>query len=659
MNKNNLRVARFALCASMSAVLVACGGGGSGSNTDASTGSGNGQSSATANSVSGTVAIGHALAGAPITLTDVNGKTGTATSDANGSYSVSITGLTAPFLITAIDKSGVSGTLYSVVAHAGTAGGAPVTANVTPLTTAVAALITQSGNPGDLGQAGGLAAITSSAINTAVATLDTAIAPILTQYKLSASSFDPIGGAFTPDQTAADGVIDSVAVTPSAKNGGYQITSLADPDTAIQLSASAAVSTPLAAPSQLANYLSALQTELAQCMADMQGGAATSTACNTAIDANYLRYGKTSFGTAHTLYQKGTQLTGIKTMAFLPAGSLPGIANPAALVYLLVTDPDGTPDFGTEVVQQLPDGSWDIIGDQEKFGTYIASFVGRTQYVNSADTGKGHYEAGLDIQIPSTVKTSAGSIFVGSALVTGPGLPAGGLWMQSPWSGVGGLLTIPSGKLSAPATYGQATGGGMATTYKWAWAPLSGSSTTFMPGSLPEYAASSQDVSTIKNYGMYTVTMYGADGAAIATEQVLNVAPNYSAAAGGTVAWQALGSDVIANYLTPGGSGTSVTGNAAANLDWTVPSGAVYPNFWASINSLSAWTAASYSVTYDADFYPSNAGNAPNSITFPARFVDVLTTSGNAAAEQAVQVQLSWQAAGDFYINTWQYNNSY
>lgn len=128
--------------------------------------------------------------------------------------------------------------------------------------------------------------------------------------------------------------------------------------------------------------------------------------------------------------------------------------------------------------------------------------------------------------------------------------------------------------------------------------------------------------------------------------------------AGGTVAWQTLGSDVIANYLTQGGSGTSVTGNATANLDWTVPTGAVYPNFRASINSRGAWTALTDGVTYDADIYPSNLGNAPTSLTFTTPFVDVLTTSGNTVAEQAVQVQLNWQAAGDFYINTWQYNNS-
>jgi hypothetical protein len=35
----------------------------------------------------------------------------------------------------------------------------------------------------------------------------------------------------------------------------------------------------------------------------------------------------------------------------------------------------------------------------------------------------------------------------------------------------------------------------------------------------------------------------------------------------------------------------------------------------------------------------------------------VLQSTTAASAEQAVQVQLGWQAGGDFYLNTWQYNN--
>jgi glucoamylase len=612
--------------------------------------------------MTGTVAIGTALTGATVVVIDANGKTVSATSGANGVYSVSLTGLSAPLLITAADPSGVSGTLYSVVANPNTANGAPVTANVTPLTTAVAALMTQSGNPADL--TGNASAITSSAITTAETTLDAAIAPILSANSVPAS-FDPIATTFAPNQTGADAVIDSIAVTPSASGSGLQITSLANPDTAIQLSSSTSVSTALAAPAQPANYLANLQASLTACASDVQGGTTdtSDSNCTTAIDANYLNNGigtgVAGFAKRHTLFVKSTVLTGIKTVAFLPAGTLSGISNPAALVYLLMTDPDGTPDFGIDYVQQLPNGQWDIIGNQLQDSTYVASFLGRVQYTDSADAAKAHYESGLDIQIPSSVKVNGTATSVGSAVVTGPGLPASGLWFQTAGNGTGaGYLEIPTGTLAAPLTsVSNRVNGGMSTTYKWAWAPISGSTTSFSPNGLPEYASSSQDVSTITNFGVYTVTLYDTAGTEIRSEQIQNVARNYSAAAGGTVAWQTIGSDVIANYLTPGGSGTQSTPGTSASLDWTTPASSFHPNFWASINSLGVAQTSIPATTYDATVWGASTGNTPSPLTFNSSFVDNLTPAAGTGGSQAVQVQLGWQADGEYYVNTWQYGN--
>ncbi|MBB5501045.1 cell wall anchor protein [Paraburkholderia sp. MM5384-R2] len=654
----NTGIARLALCASMSAVLAACGGGGSGSST--SSGAGSQPVTAAATAMTGTVAIGTALTGATVTVTDSAGKTATATSAANGTYNVSLTGLTAPFLITATDPSGVSSMLYSVVAIVNTSNGAPVTANVTPLTTAVAALMTPSGNPATL--AGNASAITSSAITTAEATLDTAIAPILSANSVT-TSFDPIGTTFTPNQTGADAVIDSIAVTPSATGSGLQITSLANPDTAVQLNSGTTVSTALSAPAQPANYLASLQASLTACMSDVQGGATGNSGsnCTTAIDASYLNNGVgtgvAGFARRHTLLTKGTVLTGIKTVAFLPAGTLAGISNPAALVYLMMTDPDGTPDFAMDYVQQLPNGKWDIIGNQQQDGTYIASFLGRGQYTDSANTANAHYESGLDIQIPSSVKVNGTVTGVGSAVVTGPGLPTSGLWFQTAGNGTGaGYLQIPTGTLAAPLTStGNRVNGGMSTTYKWAWAPVSGSTTSFSPKGLPEYATSSQDVSTIPSFGVYTVTLYDTTGTEIRSEQIQNIARNYAAAAGGTVAWQTLGKDVIANYLTPGGSGTQSAPGTSALIDWTTPAGTFYSNFWASINSLGAAQTSIPATTYDATVWGSSTGNTPSPLTFNTPFVDVLTPTASSPAEQAVQVQLGWQADGELYTNTWQY----
>lgn len=479
------------------------------------------------------------------------------------------------------------------------------------------------------------------------------------------AAFDPISTTFTPNQTGADAVIDSIAVTPSASGWGLQITSLADPDTAIQLNSGTTVSTTLSAPAQPANYLASLQASLAACASDVQGGAtATSDSnCATAIDTSYLNNGigtgVAGFAKRHTLFTKGTVVTGIKTAAFVPAGKLAGINNPAALVYLLMTDPDGTPDFGMDYVQQLPNGQWDIIGNQLQDSTYIASFLGRVQYTDSTDATNAHYESGLDIQIPSSVKVNGTATGVGSAVVMGPGLPASGLWFQTAGNGTGaGYLDIPTGTLTAPLTsVGNRVNGGMSTTYKWAWAPLPRSTTSFSPTGLPEYASSSQNVSTISNFGIYTVTLYDTTGTEIRSEQIQNIARNYAAAAGDTVAWQTLGNDVIANYLTPGGSGTQSAPGTSATLDWTTPASSFYPNFWASINSLGTAQTSVPATTYDATVWGAATGNTPSPLMFNTSFTDMLTSTATATAEQAVQVQLGWQADGEYYANTWQYGN--
>ncbi|WP_434661477.1 hypothetical protein P5W99_00765 [Paraburkholderia sp. A3BS-1L] len=147
------------------------------------------------------------------------------------------------------------------------------------------------------------------------------------------------------------------------------------------------------------------------------------------------------------------------------------------------------------------------------------------------------------------------------------------------------------------------------------------------------------------------------NGNKVRSEQVQNIARNYAPAAGSTVAWQTLGNDVIANYLTPGGSGTRSAPGTSASLDWTIPANSLYPNFWASINSLGAAQTGIPATTYDATVWGSNSGNTPSPLTFNTPFVDVLTSTANLSAEQAVQVQLGWQAGGEYYVNTWQYGN--
>lgn len=667
-SKRNPGFGKFILCASTVAILSACGGGGSGGDSASSS------AVANASTMSGTVAVGNALAGATVTITDVNGKTATATSGAGGAYTISLSGLTAPFIISASVPSGVSTTLYSVVASSATAGGAALTVNVTPLTTAVAALLAADGDPLSLMQSGASSALTPASVSAAIAKLDAALGTILTANGVSPSSFDPIGGAFTTDQTGADAVIDSVSVTPSVNGKGLQLTSLADPNAPISLSQSTSVSTPLKAPTQLANYLSSLLTSLSQCMADVQGGTASSasTACASALDANYLNNGM-NFGQRHSLFTKGTTLQGVKTVAFLPAGTLPAITNPAALVYFLITQANGTQNFASDIVQQLPNGSWDIIGNQAQFAPYVASFVGRMQYLDKAHASDGRYESGLTIQIPTSVTINGTSTAVGSALVQGPGLPANGVYMLGGNSGFGPYLRFPVTAVTAPPQKQLNNPSwpdvGMSDQYKWSWAGLSAGSSVTAP-STADYASAQADVSKIPQFGVYTVTFYNYSGSQLGTPQkVLNIAANANAATGSTVPWPTLGNDVIANLLTPGGAGamTVVTTQSgklpSATIDWTVPSAALsYPNTWVRVDSESPEQFTNNVETYQAQAYgmmnslsPTITGTTYSSTI--SNYVDQLTTGTNIYAQASAQVQIGWQADGRYYSSTWQYNN--
>jgi len=108
--------------------IAGCGGGGN-SNGTSSTVPGNVSAALT---VSGTASEGAPIVGKSVKLKDAIGKSAvdTITNATTGSYSIDVTGLTAPFLVTV---TGANGTYVSLAQTAGTA-------NINPITTSVVAL---------------------------------------------------------------------------------------------------------------------------------------------------------------------------------------------------------------------------------------------------------------------------------------------------------------------------------------------------------------------------------------------------------------------------------------------------------------------------------------------------------------------------------------
>ncbi|MEN6318410.1 MAG: hypothetical protein ABFD82_06600 [Syntrophaceae bacterium] len=173
----------------------ACGGGGGG-----------GSDSNTPTTVSGTASEGLLITGKTVNLKDANGKSAVGTTNAvTGIYSIDITGLTAPFLVTV---TGTHGTYVSLAKAAGTA-------NINPITTMVVALA--AGNPNVSALFTNLKTAELTAINTnytaKTALVTASLLPVLSGYKAE----DYFTRAITPG-TGIDALFDKylIAIDPTA-----------------------------------------------------------------------------------------------------------------------------------------------------------------------------------------------------------------------------------------------------------------------------------------------------------------------------------------------------------------------------------------------------------------------------------------------------------
>ncbi|WP_144139380.1 carboxypeptidase-like regulatory domain-containing protein [Paraburkholderia sp. BCC1884] len=526
--------------------LGGCGGGGGGGG-DSGSGS-SGTSTVTATSVSGTVASGSAVVGAAVTLIDSTGTQATATSDINGAYTISVKGMTAPFLIVATDAAGISPPLVSVLAQLPT-GTAPAVANVTTLTTAIAAMLTSSGNPTDLAATATLAKVTLPSVQLATITLDQILANILTQNGMPTSGFNPINAPFTPNHTGADAVIDTVSLIKAA-NGGLSLVSNAAPRTSVALNTQTGQSVTLAAPPAAANYLEPLASLLTTCAAN----GTLNTSCTPAIDTAFLENGSSDLAVGHDLQDpalKGAVFGSPKTLAFITRNG-----KQQALVQLPVTLASGSTVVLYTFAQQLaapvtlPGGtqlSWDLIGDQSQFAVSINSQIQRRTFLDSRLNDVNRYESGLTISIPT-----ASNPGVYSASVTGPGLAAPVWLMPRNASGSSTLGLSDSTLSSAPVS--PATTLSNTSLYRWSWQSLSSTANFTAPASSGYYAAQSVDASTVPIYSTYDVTFYDQNGAQLGQSVVINPGSPLSASAGGSVAWPTLLPDFVTQFLTPTGS---------------------------------------------------------------------------------------------------------
>ncbi len=449
MSRKTRTAIALASAAIVSLSLVSCSGGGGSTAISAP---------ATATNIDGVAATGLAMAGALITIKDVNGLTATRTAGSGGEYSIDVSSLTAPFVITASLQVGDTLlTLTSMVAEKPVTGSSGI-ANVTPLTNAIAAMLAPNGNPEELSVTGVLKdSVNKTKLAAAVAKIKAAITNILVDAGLDPASFDPVSTSFTANRKGADRVLEMVRIEVTGQ--GVSITNpfLNDDgngSASVQVSrTSSALPTALAAApaGTVLGELDHIASLFEACLADAPSVRSSSLACDAVpFTTNYLsggfntsgRYGRlgtspdftgAKFGKPElllTTLNANNESVGFFRMSYQTAAGVGGVI--ADVVKK--TNPVGKPY------------KWEITGNQRVYDSLVEARLDNTNQLNPNNTqeaSKSQYRVSLRLFFnPGNTNTTAG-LNVQTVRVKGPGLPAAGVVMnRSSVCGTDGYMTI-------------------------------------------------------------------------------------------------------------------------------------------------------------------------------------------------------------------------
>ncbi|WP_133240042.1 hypothetical protein [Limnohabitans planktonicus] len=486
--QKSILTVQHGLTALACACLVACGGGSSPTATgdnNASNNTSNGSSSTQAQSLlTGTAAYGAPMAGASITLMDAAGTTKTATADSTGNYTLTVTGLTAPFLIKASMPSGDSVKEYSSLVMTAPKAGDTGVANVTPLTHALVSMVSSDGaNPNEFADKNTLKNVDPAKLTAALKNLQTALAEVLSAAKLPAT-FDPMTTSFKADRdNEADLLLDTIKVGVSDQ--GVSLTNARVPasDTGSNTAPATitlkgtttgtvtALPKPTVATDDLKG-LDAFQAEANACLAlapaarvSQNNGSYTflgACANVTGFDTNNYK----AFG--YSLQQ----LWGYRLLNEIPADSK--LLTPEFLLFLddgkkaIVRLASASPSGGKvyfETAQKIGD-VWKIVGNQRDYDASVGVRLFRqndlstngwtipSTYINSLDSGKnvGKFDAYTSRLSFSFNQSGPNGYDVYAVRVKGPGLPASGIVLsRSSACGTNDYLAFYSNNGSLPA----------------------------------------------------------------------------------------------------------------------------------------------------------------------------------------------------------------
>lgn len=427
------------------ACLSACGGGGGSSSSTSTT-------APSSSTLAGVAATGAPFDGAIVTVTDSTGATlGTTTTNPDGSYEIKFdpSKFTPPFVATVTGNIG-SGTesLVSVIPGGSLTAENVITANITPITNAIASRISSTGNP--LSLADNIATEKTNISSANVVRTENSFRTLLESHLTSVGlspSFNLINSTFT---ASFDKLLDNIKLDTSP-TGQITMTSSAGQAVDDLLASSTtpnAGSTLIIPNGQLPtvsdktsiptlpsgssvigiDVLETIRINLNSCYALLVSARINSTECNSMISPTYKNDGRSKaveFGASSSLNISDTGNTG---MTFMKPEILRQLSTTLGSERLLVRITgmrradltDGTAGTTRELVsvaENSPTG-WKLVGNQRDFNTFINAAASKRTFVNN--TANNRYETGLNIYLQ-------GNTGMSKAVVTGPGLPVSGI----------------------------------------------------------------------------------------------------------------------------------------------------------------------------------------------------------------------------------------
>ena len=453
--------------------------------------------------ISGVAASGAPIANGDIKLTCGDGSTRTTTTDANGAFSVGLANCSAPYVVSATGNIGdAQESLVSVQANSPASGAASLIMNVTPLTHAISASIASSGDPFDLVSnfVAQKANITDTATKAAKGTLVAAIANTLTQAGGDPTTFDPVGTPFSANRSGMDKLLDNLQI--QVNGSGVSITSpsavAAVDDMGDQTKNSAPVgadilgssafaaatitlgkgstATPLPAGGGLQDHSigDTVRDALNACFAQPAATRGTiaagtlSTACQAVpIASDYLNDGNTAAQEFDPFFSNSKNDNAKFNIPEIIRFYSNTASDTRALIKFALTRPDGVVKSFATVGEKSTAKTGDakmLRGNQRKFRLFVNGYVHKRTEIearNASNPKSTFYFTGINLYFglveggaggtASGTAPSDGSRKVAYVKVSGPGLPAAGVFLNPLLSGCDSNYAIAADATTAPA----------------------------------------------------------------------------------------------------------------------------------------------------------------------------------------------------------------